>query len=280
MTQLLPCCVLQCGQDGAVVPGVVMGDMGRKTTGNDLDNAWLQFTDVTLPKDALLNRYADVVDDQYVQTTDVKPFAMIGQRLYTGRVAVAQAALTFTRVLFEKAWQYCDNKDCYSPVEAKMAAAAGTAPQWPPLSKFSHLNALFLEAEQDISEKTRFVDECERRLSETVTANAIPDDALVLSIAVAKVRSVEACIELCFRLKQEVGSYALMADSGFEHIDFLQCCKFAEGDSRILMQKMARDTLKVQRLFGRSSNDSLQRRCTAEPLVRVTRVELVTCVSV
>lgn len=28
---------------------------------------------------------------------------------------------------------------------------------------------------------------------------------------------------------------------GFEMTDFLQACKFAEGDSRILMQKMARD---------------------------------------
>jgi hypothetical protein len=35
-----------------------------------------------------------------------------------------------------------------------------------------------------------------------------------------------------------------MADGGFKHLDFLQCCKFAEGDSRILMQKMARDRLK------------------------------------
>jgi len=57
---------------------------------------------------------------------------------------------------------------------------------------------------------------------------------------------VETSIDLCFRLKQEVGSFALMDDAGFKHMDFLQCCKFAEGDSRILMQKMARDRLKVQ----------------------------------
>lgn len=35
-----------------------------------------------------------------------------------------------------------------------------------------------------------------------------------------------------------------MAGTGFENIDFLTCCKFAEGDSRILMQKMARDRMK------------------------------------
>ena len=32
-----------------------------------------------------------------------------------------------------------------------------------------------------------------------------------------------------------------MAGTGFDNTDFLQCCKFAEGDSRILSQKLARD---------------------------------------
>mmetsp|Transcript_20904 Transcript_20904/g.29458 ORF Transcript_20904/g.29458 Transcript_20904/m.29458 type:complete len:97 (+) Transcript_20904:137-427(+) len=35
-----------------------------------------------------------------------------------------------------------------------------------------------------------------------------------------------------------------MGDTGFENLDFLNCCKFAEGDSRILMQKMARDAVR------------------------------------
>jgi len=35
-----------------------------------------------------------------------------------------------------------------------------------------------------------------------------------------------------------------MGTSGFVHLDFLNCCKFAEGDSRILMQKMTRDRLR------------------------------------
>ena len=33
-------------------------------------------------------------------------------------------------------------------------------------------------------------------------------------------------------------------------MDFLQCCKFAEGDSRVLMLKMARDRL---RRFGKEA---------------------------
>ena len=30
-------------EDGKVVPGVSHGDMGKKTVGNDLDNAWIGF---------------------------------------------------------------------------------------------------------------------------------------------------------------------------------------------------------------------------------------------
>ena len=32
----------------------------------------------------------------------------------------------------------------------------------------------------------------------------------------------ETSIDLCFRLKQDVGSHALMGDTGFEQMDFLQ----------------------------------------------------------
>lgn len=46
-------------------------------------------------------------------------------------------------------------------------------------------------------------------------------------------------------MKQELGSYALMGGTGFEKMDYLQCCKFAEGDSRILMQKLSRDRLQA-----------------------------------
>ena len=77
-----------------------MGDMGRKTTGNDLDNAWIEFRDVRVPKSALLNRYGDVdaKAGRYVPAVEgARTMDMIGQRLFTGRVAVAQAALTFTR---------------------------------------------------------------------------------------------------------------------------------------------------------------------------------------
>jgi len=81
----------------------------------------------------------------------------------------------------------------------------------------------------------------ELALCEVLRQDGVPSLDLQLAIAVCKVMAVEKSISMLHRLKQDVGSYCLMDESGFQHIDFLQACKFAEGDSRILSQKMSRD---------------------------------------
>ncbi|KAI9021142.1 acyl-CoA dehydrogenase/oxidase [Hyaloraphidium curvatum] len=217
-------------ENGKLVPGVTLGDMGRKTTGNDLDNAWIRFDGAELPKSALLNRYADVDGDKYVQKGKERMrIEIIGQRLLSGRVAVAQAALAFARRLFEMTRGYSDAKMCWSPT-GKV-----------PLSSLPQLRALYAEADATLARLDNYLARVEAKLSVNLRQNTVPPPDVVEAIAVGKVAAVEAAIDLCWRLKQEVGSYALMAGTGFEHADFLQCCKFAEGDSRILMQKLARD---------------------------------------
>jgi len=235
---------LRTEQGGAAARGVSMSDMGRKTTGNDLDNARISFERVELPHAAMLDRYAAVEaggGGQYVQkVAGVPPFAMIGQRLYTGRVAVAQAALSYSRRLFELTRAYAEGK----AIPGAPGGGGGTSDNR--LAGIPQLKSLFLEAEAELSQLDAFVGALEQELSAALRLDKIPDERLVEAIATAKVRAVERSIGLCFRLKQEVGSFALMADAGFAHLDFLQCCKFAEGDSRILMQKMARDRLKAE----------------------------------
>jgi alkylation response protein AidB-like acyl-CoA dehydrogenase len=221
---------------GELQPGVATGDMGIKTVGNDLDNAWISFDRVQLPRSALLSRYAQVSPSgEYQQTQKgIKPFEMIGQRLYTGRVAVAQAALSYQRQLYEDTRAYADAK----PIPSFGSGGSAT------LASIPQLYSLFDEAESTTSTLEDFVGICEEWLTPHLLDGSVPSDELAHMIAVAKVKAVEHSIDLCWRLKQEVGSYALMGDSGFGSMDFLQCCKFAEGDSRVLMLKMARDRMR------------------------------------
>jgi|TARA_B110000503_G_C7021606_1_gene360029 acyl-CoA oxidase len=167
---------------------------------------------------------------------------MIGQRLFTGRVAVAQAALVFSKKLFANTKKYSDSKEC---------AMRGDTPF---LTDVPQLKALYDEASTRFSELETFVNAREASLCLSLTRGELPEYNLTRAIAVAKIKSVETCVELCHRLKQEVGSYALMANTGFEHTDFLQCCKFAEGDSRILGQKIARDAFAE---FGKKRKNDL-----------------------
>ena len=235
--------VMDFRKDGELVKGIEVDDMGKKTTGNDLDNAWVAFDNVRIPKSAILSKYADVEDNEYVfKTQGVRPFDMIGQRLYTGRIAVAQAALTYRKELFKRTKDYSDSK--------KTFAFKGE----PVLSNIPQLKALYEVNDRKLAELEDFVGKCELALSECLKQDKLPSSKLVDAIATCKVQAVENSIDACFKLKQEVGSFALMDSAGFKHMDFLQCCKFAEGDSRILMQKMARDRMKLFSKDGESGD--------------------------
>jgi len=232
---------------GNLVPGISCGDMGRKTVGNDLDNAWIAFDNVVVPKHALLNKYADVEEGKYIQKKKNTPvFHMIGQRLFSGRIAVAQAALTFRRKLFEKTRTYTDSKLCWDASDSKRITDSAAETEYgSPLSKIPQLDALYRESEGRALVLEQFAAQCEKGLNETLRSHTLPSITLIEAIAVLKVKSVEDSILMCHKLRNEVGSYALMHNSSFHQTDFLQCCKFAEGDSRILMQKMARDRMKL-----------------------------------
>ena len=220
------------GAFGRLARGITVGDMGLKTTGNDLDNAWVRFDDFRAPAESLLAKYGDVdaSTGEYVAKKEgIRTMDMIGQRLFTGRVAVAQAALTFVRRLFDDTKRYSDRKPCTMRGDA------------PALTDVPQLRALYDEGYATIDRLDAYVKQCENELCQCLRRREIPDPVLVQAIAVAKIKAVEGAIDLAFRLKQEVGSYALMSGTGFDNTDFLQCCKFAEGDSRILSQKLARD---------------------------------------
>lgn len=238
--------------DGKLVDNVTIDDMGPKTVGNDLDNAWIHFDNVELPQNAMLNRFADINDNgEYVlNVPGIRPFDMIGQRLYSGRIAVAQAAMAYRKQLYEKTKLYTDAKKCWAPKISNTS-------DLPALSDIPQLIELYNEEAARYSEMETFLNICEEKLNLCLKSDKMPDIDLIEAIAVAKVKAVEDSIEMSFRLKQEVGSYALMEGSGFEQMDFLQCCKFAEGDSRILMLKMARDRLsKYQRQLKKGEDVS------------------------
>ena len=140
---------------GSLLPGIQVEDMGPKTTANDLDNARVSFNRVRLPKSALLNRFADVRDDIYVQKgSERMRIEVIGQRLLTGRQAIAEAALVMARTLHIKTAAYARSKMC-NGLAGEVA-----------LADMPQLKAVFEESDTKLGRMERFVAGVQARLNE------------------------------------------------------------------------------------------------------------------
>lgn len=77
------------------LPGITIGDCGDKICLQGIDNGWIKFKKVRVPKEALLNRFADVMSDGVyfsVLSSKSKRFAFQLGSLSGGRLAIAQVS--------------------------------------------------------------------------------------------------------------------------------------------------------------------------------------------
>lgn len=213
---------------------ITIASMPMKSVGRDLDNARLTFDRALLERDALLDAHAHVTaTGKYVTTRPgVRPLEIMAQRLHTGRAVIATSALVFAQTLFARTKAYLDAQTCWSP--------AGEHP----LSALPQLASLYADATTTLGQRLAQMAALEHEMVPHLRRNALLPKGIAAAVAAGKVLCIEESIDLCHRLQQEVGSYALMVGTGFEHLGYLQCCKFAEGDSRVLMQKLARDRVR------------------------------------
>ena len=99
--------------DHRTAPGVRIADCGPKAGLNGVDNGQLWFDDVRIPRDNLLNRYADVsAAGGYVteiENSTKRFFTMLGT-LIQGRISVAGAAASATKVGLTIATKYAEHR--------------------------------------------------------------------------------------------------------------------------------------------------------------------------
>lgn len=96
-------------ESGAAMPGVTIGDDGGKGGLPGVDNGTLEFDDVRVPRENLLNRYGDIdAEGRYTSPIDSSSrrfFTMLGT-LVRGRVSVAGGAGAATRSALTLATRY------------------------------------------------------------------------------------------------------------------------------------------------------------------------------
>ncbi len=88
-------------ESGATLPGVRIEDCGRKLGLNGVDNGRIWFDRVRVPRESLLNRYADVSEDGVysspIENPDRRFFTMLGT-LVQGRVCVGGGGIQASKV--------------------------------------------------------------------------------------------------------------------------------------------------------------------------------------
>ncbi|MFJ2026644.1 acyl-CoA dehydrogenase [Streptomyces sp. NPDC087897] len=94
---------------GEPAPGVGIEDDGRKMGLNGVDNGRLRFDGVRVPREALLNRFADVTPEGVYESTIDNPhrrfFTMLGT-LVQGRVSVGGAGVAVSKTALTLATRY------------------------------------------------------------------------------------------------------------------------------------------------------------------------------
>ncbi|MEV4940595.1 acyl-CoA dehydrogenase family protein [Streptomyces zaomyceticus] len=94
---------------GEPAPGVRIEDDGLKMGLNGVDNGRIRFDDVRVPREALLNRFADVSPEGVYESSIENPnrrfFTMLGT-LVQGRVSVGGAGISVSKVALAVATRY------------------------------------------------------------------------------------------------------------------------------------------------------------------------------
>jgi acyl-CoA oxidase len=231
------------GEDGADLPGITTKDDGLKVGLNGVDNGQIWFDKVRVPRENLLNRYADVsaegVYSSPIENANKRFFTMLGT-LVQGRVCVGAASLSAAENALTTAIRYANRRVQFGP-------PGDDADEVTLMSYRTHQRRLLPLLARNYA--LRFAqEELTRRFADVIGQGDAADDTkrrdletLAAGLKAANtwhaMETIQACRESC-------GGAGYMAENRFGILrDDIDIFTTFEGDNTVLTMLSARGLL-------------------------------------
>lgn len=217
--------------------GISVEDVGRKTCLWHTDTANLSFDGVLVPRDNLLDRHTRVdaqgrVESSLAGLADHEKLERVANQLLSGRLCVAGAALAMA----ENALAVTVRR---SRARSHRTGRDGSLALLHHASYRHQLVALLAEAWV----RRAFTSAVQRAYAASATKT---EPELVQAICAAKATNSEFARQVLATCQEKLGSEGLLESTGIglAH-DASYAAMLVEGDSRILLHKLARDALRA-----------------------------------